>query len=64
MKATLNIPDDLLKETVQISKSRAKTEAVIEGLRELIRQRRIERVLSSVGKMEFSDTWDTARHGR
>ncbi|MCC6346566.1 MAG: type II toxin-antitoxin system VapB family antitoxin [Nitrospirales bacterium] len=64
MKTTLNIPDDLLKETVQISKSRAKTEAVIEGLRELIRQRRIERVLSSVGKMEFSDTWDTARHGR
>ncbi|MBZ0155373.1 MAG: type II toxin-antitoxin system VapB family antitoxin [Alphaproteobacteria bacterium] len=64
MKTTLNIPEDLLKEAMQVSKSRTKTEAVIEGLRELIRQRRIERILSSAGKMEFSDTWDAARHGR
>ncbi|MBZ0158254.1 MAG: hypothetical protein K8I29_18825 [Alphaproteobacteria bacterium] len=36
-----------------MSKSRTKTEAVIEGLRELLLQRRIERILSSVGKPEF-----------
>lgn len=49
----LNIPEDLLKEAMQVSKSRTKTEAVIEGLRELLLQRRIERILSSVGKPEF-----------
>jgi hypothetical protein len=64
MKTTLNIPDDLIKEAMLASKSRTKTEAVITGLRELIRQKKIARVLSSVGRMEFSDTWEHARHGR
>ncbi|MCL4491815.1 MAG: type II toxin-antitoxin system VapB family antitoxin [Nitrospirae bacterium] len=64
MKTTLNIPDTLIKEAMSVSKSRTKTEAVIEGLRELIRQRKIERVLSSAGKLEFSDKWEKARHGR
>ena len=64
MKTTLNIPDELLKEAMAASKSRTKTEAVITGLMELIRQRKIERVISSAGKLEFSDTWEKARHGR
>ena len=64
MKTTLNIPDDLIKEAMLASKSRTKTEAVITGLRELVRQRKIARVLSSAGKLEFSDKWEQARHGR
>jgi hypothetical protein len=64
MKTTLDIPDDLLQEAMAVSKSRTKTEAVITGLRELIRQRKIERVISSAGKLEFSDKWEKARHGR
>ncbi len=64
MKTTLNIPDELIKEAMTASKSRTKTEAVITGLRELIRQRKIERVLSLAGKLEFSDKWEKSRHGR
>jgi len=64
MKTTLDIPDELLKEAMAVSKSRTKKEAVITGLRELIRQRKIERVLSSAGKLEFSDSWEKARHAR
>lgn len=64
MKTTLNIPDELLKEAMTASKSRTKTETVITGLMELIRQRKIERVISSVGKLEFSDAWEKVRHGR
>lgn len=64
MKTTLNIPDDLIEEAMIVSKSRTKTEAVITGLRELIRQRKIERVLTSVGTLEFSDQWKKARHER
>ena len=64
MKTTLNIPDELIKEAMAASKSRTKTEAVITGLRELIRQNKIERVLASAGKLEFSDDWEKARHGR
>jgi Arc/MetJ family transcription regulator len=64
MKTTLDIPEDLIKEAMTASKSRTKTEAVINGLRELIRQRKIEKVLASAGKLEFSNNWEKARHER
>ncbi|MBF0560308.1 MAG: type II toxin-antitoxin system VapB family antitoxin [Nitrospirae bacterium] len=64
MKTTLNIPNDLIKEAMTASDSRTKTDAVIAGLKELIRQKKIERVLSSAGKLEFSDKWEKSRHGR
>jgi Bacterial antitoxin of type II TA system, VapB len=64
VKTTLDLPDDLIKEAMSVSKSRTKTEAVITGLRELIRQKKIERVVLSAGKLEFSDEWEKARHVR
>lgn len=64
MKTTLNIPDELIKEAMATSKSKTKTDAVIAGLKELTRQKKIENILSSVGKLEFSDAWDKARHAR
>ncbi len=64
MKTTLDIPEDLLKEAMTVSKSRTKTEAVVTGLKELIRQRKIDRIISSTGKLEFSGEWEKARHGR
>lgn len=64
MKTTLNIPDELVKEAMITSKSKTKTDAVIAGLKELIRQKKIERVLSSIGRLEFSDEWRKARHER
>jgi Arc/MetJ family transcription regulator len=64
MKTTLDIPDELIKEAMTVSKSRTKKEAVITGLKELIRQRKIDRVIASAGKLEFSDKWEEARHGR
>lgn len=62
MKTTLNIPEDLLKEAMAKSKCKTRTDTVISGLKELIRKKKIERVLSSAGKLEFSDGWDKARH--
>jgi hypothetical protein len=53
-----------MKEAMSVSKSKTKKEAVICGLTELIRQRKIERILLSAGKLEFSDEWEEARHGR
>jgi Arc/MetJ family transcription regulator len=64
MKTTLDIPDELIKEAMALSNSRTKKEAVVTGLRELIRQRKIANVIASAGKLEFSDTWVKARHGR
>ncbi len=64
MKTTLDIPDDLIKEAMTLSNSKTKKEAVVSGLRELIRQRKIANVISSAGKLDFSDKWEKARHGR
>lgn len=64
MKTTLNIPDDLIKEAMATAKSRTKTDAVIAGLKELIRKKKVEQVLSFAGKLDFSDKWDKARHER
>ncbi|PKL51813.1 MAG: hypothetical protein CVV37_04445 [Nitrospira bacterium HGW-Nitrospira-1] len=64
MKTTLNIPDDLIKEAMDTAKSRTKTDAVIAGLKELVRKKKIEKVLSMVGKLEFSDKWYKTRHER
>ncbi len=64
MKTTLDIPDNLISEAMQASKSRTKREAVINGLKELIRKKKIERILSSVGNLEFSDEWEKSRHVR
>jgi hypothetical protein len=64
MKTTLNIPDDLIKEAMIVSTSKTKTDAVIAGLKELIRQKKIEKIISSAGKLEFSDKWEKSRHGR
>jgi len=64
MKTTLNIPDNLIKEAMNIAKSKTKTDAVITGLRELIKKKKIEKVLSMAGKLEFSDKWYKARHER
>ena len=64
MKTTLDIPEELIKEAMAASNSKTKTEAVITGLRELIRLRKIEKVVAAAGKLEFSDKWEKARHGR
>jgi len=64
MKTTLDIPDELIQEAMILSKSRTKKEAVVTSLRELIRQRKIANVIASAGKLEFSDKWEKARHGR
>ncbi|MBI3534518.1 MAG: hypothetical protein HY072_03390 [Deltaproteobacteria bacterium] len=45
----MNIPADLLKEAVQISEASSQTMAVVMGLQELIKKKRLEK-LASLGK--------------
>ena len=64
MKTTLNIPEALLRQAMTAANSKTKTEAVIAALNELIRQKKIENVLSGVGKVKINDNWDKLRHER
>jgi hypothetical protein len=64
MKTTLNIPDDLMKTAMSLSKHRTKTGTVIIALQEFIRKKKVERILAHQGKLEFDDTWEKSRHAR
>jgi hypothetical protein len=64
MKITLNIPEDLMRAAVSLSKSRTKSQAVIIALQEFVHRRKVEKLLSLEGKVEFDDTWEKNRHAR
>lgn len=64
MKTTLNIPDDLVKRTMKLSKSKTKTDAIITAMEEYVRRRKLEEIIGMEGKLQFSEDWDKARHER
>ncbi len=57
MRATLNIPDDLIKEVQKVSGERSKTRAVTVAMREYVRQQRLKEILRFRGKTAFAFDW-------
>jgi hypothetical protein len=49
MKTTMNIPKDLLKEAISLSGAASQTMAVILGLQELIKKKRLEKLAAMQG---------------
>lgn len=64
MKTTFNIPDDLIKAAMSLSRNRTKTKTVIIALQEYIRLKEIEKVLENEGKLQFENSWEKTRHAR
>lgn len=64
MKTTLNIPQELIAEAMQLADSRTKTEAVRLALEMFIRQKRIEVIIAHAGSLQFSNDWEKGRHAR
>ncbi|MBM4308867.1 MAG: type II toxin-antitoxin system VapB family antitoxin [Deltaproteobacteria bacterium] len=64
MKTTLNIPEDLVKTAMMLSKHHTKTETIIVALKEYIRLKKVEKVLEHEGKLQMEDTWERSRHAR
>jgi len=64
MKTTLNIPEDLIKKAMSLSKYRTKTQTVIVALQEYVRQKKIEKIMEYQGKLQFDETWEKSRHAR
>ena len=53
MRTTLDLPADLLAEACRLSGARTKTQAIIWGLEELSRRKRIERLMGLRGKLKI-----------
>ena len=57
MRATLNIPDNLIKELMQTTKVKTKTKAICLAIEEYTRRKKIEKLLALQGKLYLEDTW-------
>ena len=55
MRATLNIPDDLLTEVQKLTGEKSKTKAITIAMKEYVRQKRIKELLALRGKIQIED---------
>jgi hypothetical protein len=55
MRATLNIPDNLISEVQKISGEKSKTKAIIIAMEEFIRQKKIKELIALRGKIHIED---------
>jgi len=62
MRATITIEKDILDELLKETKAKSKATAVKKAIHEYLRRRKIERIKSMKGKLEFDLTGDEIRH--
>jgi hypothetical protein len=55
MRATLNIPDELVKAAQEATGAKTKTEAIVIALKEVVRKKKIEELLALRGKVDIVD---------
>ncbi len=55
MRATLNIPDDLMAEVQKATGEKSKTKAITAAMKEFIRQKQIKKLLALRGKVQIDD---------
>jgi metal-responsive CopG/Arc/MetJ family transcriptional regulator len=58
MRATLNIPDDLLKEVQKITGEKSKTRAITVAMQEYVRQKKIKELMALSGKIDIDYDWE------
>lgn len=57
MRTTLDLDEALLKELMEASGAKTKTEAIQQAMTELIRKKKIEKLKSLSGKIRFDLDW-------
>ncbi len=60
MRATLNIPDELIKEVQALSGEKSKTRAIITVMESYVRQKKMEELLALKGKIRIDYDWQKA----
>jgi metal-responsive CopG/Arc/MetJ family transcriptional regulator len=57
MRATLNIPDDLISEVQKISNEKSKTRAIVTAMETYVRDRKMAELRALRGKMTLDYDW-------
>ena len=63
MRATLNIPDELIAEAKKISGQKSKTKTITLALQEFIKKNRHEKLMALKGKLALDYDWKSAEKG-
>jgi metal-responsive CopG/Arc/MetJ family transcriptional regulator len=58
MRATLNIPDDLMTEVQKATGEKSKTKAITVAMKEFIKQKKIKQLLALRGKIQVDYDWE------
>ena len=58
MRATLNIPDDLISEVQKLSGEKSKTKAITVAMQEYVRHNKIKELISLRGKIKIEYDWE------
>jgi len=57
MRATLNIPDDLIEETQRLTGEKSKTKAIVTAMKEYIKDKKVKMLLELRGKISIDYNW-------
>jgi len=57
MRATLNIPDDLILEVQKISKEKSKTRAIVTAMEAYVREKKMAELRALRGKIHLEYDW-------
>ncbi|MDD2735042.1 MAG: type II toxin-antitoxin system VapB family antitoxin [Desulfuromonadaceae bacterium] len=58
MRATLNIPDELIDEVQRLSGEKTKTQAIVTVMEEYVRRKKMEDLLALRGKIAIEYDWE------
>jgi len=61
MRTTLNLPEDLIEEAMNVTQSRTKTDVITLALRYLVRQQKLTELKDYFGKVDLDVDLDTIR---
>lgn len=55
MRATLNIPEDLVSEVQKLTGKKSKTKAIVTAMQEFVQEKKLRKILELRGKIEITD---------
>ena len=58
MRATLNIPDELIDEVQRLSGQKTKTQAIVTVMEDYVRRKKMEDLLALRGKISIEYDWE------
>lgn len=58
MRATLNIPDELINEVQRLSGQKSKTGAIVTVMEEYVRRRKMDDLMALRGKLQIDYDWE------